>query len=129
MKPLKSQRKITHLTNEEIIYNFCVKTGRLQIDSQGRVWRNSKMGKNRAEVISKRNDRRRNSVQCVVREEINGRIVSCAVPRLIWLHTRGRIPHLQVVTSRDGNKANTNPKNLILCTLRESILYGFKRAA
>lgn len=126
MKLLKSQRKITHLTNEEIIYNFFVKTGRLEIDTQGRIWRNSQMGRNRAEVACKTS---KGQIASVVMEKHDGNKIYCTSARLVWLALKGRIPHMKVVTTKNGNKTDTRPKNLFLCTHRESINYAHKRAA
>jgi hypothetical protein len=127
MKLLKSQRKITHLTNEEIIYNKFVKTGRLEIDSQGRIWRNSQKGHNRAEVIISHGNNLKKVA--IIVEYVDGKTINCTSARLVWLALRGRIPHMQVVTTKNGDKTDTRPKNLFLCTQREATIHGQQRAA
>jgi len=121
------KRKITHLTNEETIYKMFVKTGRLEIDSKGRVWRNSNRGRNRAEVLIPTTTAGR--MQSKVREYVNGKPIGCTTARLVYLHHHGRIPHMKVVGTRDGDPTRTSPKNLFLCTQAEATALGLQRAA
>lgn len=120
------KRKITHLTTEEIIYKEFVKKGKLTVDAQGRIWREeSKFGRIRAESVSTNN---RGQTQSQVRVDLNGMKIACTASRLAWLALKGRIPHFKVVTTKDGDKSNTHPRNMFLCSHRESIAYH-KRAA
>lgn len=128
------KRKITHLTTEEVIYNEFVKKGLIKIDSQGRIWRkaqgkHSARGWIRAETISTNNRGTDGQIQSQVRVSINQMKISCTSSRLVWLALKGRIPHLKVVSTKNGDKSDTRPKNLFLCTHRESLELAYQRAA
>lgn len=119
--------KVTHLTNEERVFVAGVETGKLYIDRQGKVWRIFKDERRRAERI-RSNPRCPSGIQNVVVIAVKGKFITCTTTRLVWLALKGRIPHLKVVTTKDGNVRNTNPSNLILCSQDESIEIGKKRS-
>lgn len=104
----------------------------MKVDSQGRIFRKAQgvhaaRGWIRAETII--NNSARGQVQSVVFVRIDNVFVSCTASRLVWLALKGKIPHFYVVTTKDGDKSNTHPRNLILCTHRESRQYAEQRAA
>lgn len=117
MKPSTSTRRIFNKANEEIVYSKFVKTGILTIDSQGRVWK----GNRRAEYS---NNAVRQKPVIIEYDKATKKAACCSVSRLVYFHFNGRIPHMKVITSKNGNYFDTRPKNLILCTHKESISIG-----
>lgn len=97
--------------NEEKVYPR-VRSGLLEIDSQGRIWRNAQKGRRRAEHdIGK---------YYQVRAMIQGVRHYALAHRLVWLHFRGPIPGQLTVNHLNGNPKDNRPENLELCSLGDN---------
>lgn len=120
MKPTTPTRRIFNKANEELIHSKFVKTGILTIDSQGRVWKG-----NRRVSVSSGNRKRPEIIKWDPKAKKH---TSCSIGRLVYFHFNGRIPHMKVITVKNGNQFDTRPNNLIACTLSKSISMGLLRS-
>lgn len=119
MKPTTPTRRIFNKANEELIHSKFVKTGIFTIDSQGRVWK----GNRRAEFTAGPNKR-----PVIIKWDPQAKKhIACSVGRLVYFHFNGRIPHMKVITVKNGNQFDTRPKNLIACAHSQSTSIGTTR--
>lgn len=108
--------------NELFVYQ-AVKSGELEIDHLGRVWRTKKRTNNRwsGEVRTTACKRVRAEAANAagylqVRLMRNGKRVHAAAHRLVWLHFRGEIPDGLTINHLNGIKGDNRPENLELAT-------------
>lgn len=122
-----------HKQAEALVYQL-VKTGELEIDSQGRIWRVKKRTADRWTGGTKVTPckRVRAEIQAEdngylqVRAMIDGKRHYAAAARLVWMHFKGPIPQGLTVNHRDGVKPNNRPKNLELATYSEQRHHAIK---
>jgi hypothetical protein len=100
---------------EEFVYRAVV-DGTLEIDPEGRVWRNSKKGRRRAE-----NDPGEYLQVRLMRDGI--RVHACA-SRLVWRHFNGSIPAGLTVNHKNGHKKENAPGNLELASYSEQQIHA-----
>lgn len=121
MKPTTPTRRIFNKANEELVYSKFVKTGILTIDSQGRVWK----GNRRMKLTTGSHEKRPVLIKW---DPQTKKYIHCSVGRLVYFHFNGRIPHMKVITVKNGNQFDTRPKNLICCDHSKSISMGAIRS-
>src|SRR3990167_5601959 len=116
--------------NEVVVYE-AVKSGELEIDSEGRVWRvKRKRQNNWAKTHT--------LVPCerTRAETPNGRYLQvklmkdgvrkyAAAHRLVWLHFNGPIPPEKTVNHKDGVTDNNRPSNLEMATSKEQTEHAY----
>lgn len=112
-------------TREDVLLSL-VRSGELEIDSEGRIWRVMKRGGNpqrngfgvrpckrvRAEF------RTRNGYMLVT-TTIGGVKTTAAAHRVVWTHFRGPIPPGMTVNHLNGKKDDNRPVNIELATYSE----------
>ena len=110
------------MTREDVLL-LLVKSGELEIDSQGRVWRLMKRGGNpkrngfgvrpcqkvRAEFMTR-------DGYLLVTTTISGVKTTASAHRIVWTHIHGSIPNGLTINHRNGEKADNRPENLELAT-------------
>jgi len=115
--------------NEEFVYE-AVKSGELDIDSEGRIWRIGARRGNRwtgeTHVIPCERRRAEHDTGSylqvrVMRDKVR---VYCMAHRLVWRHLRGRIPEGLTINHKNGQKKDNRPENLETATYSEQMVHA-----
>lgn len=121
---------LMHPQSELLAYE-AVKSGELEIDVEGRIWRLKKRTYDRWTQGVKvtpckkvRAELANGSGYLQVRVMRDGKRAYAAAHRLVWLHFKGPIPQGKTVNHRDGVKANNRPPNLELATYSEQRIHA-----
>lgn len=123
-----------HPQNELHVYE-AVKTGELEIDGKGRIWRVKKRTADRWTGGVKttpckrvRAEMSNGSGYLQVRVMRNGKRFYAAAHRLVWLHFNGPIPQGKTINhkNKSGDKGNNRPKNLEPATYSEQRLHAIR---
>jgi hypothetical protein len=116
---------MAHLQNEILAYE-AVKSGELEIDSEGRIWRVKKRTGDRWTGGTKTTPCKRVRAELAngggylqVRVMRDGKRAYAAAHRLVWLHFNGPIPQGMTVNHKHGLKADNRPGELELATYSE----------
>ena len=117
------------MTNEEWIYE-AVRSGELELDSEGRVWRvgmRCGAGPGRSVVVSverRRAEHPHTRGYLFLSRKSHGKTRQCLAHRLVWLHVHGPVPDSLTINHIDGVKDNNRPENLELATHGEQALHA-----
>lgn len=121
---------IVHPQNELLAYE-AVKSGELEIDQQGRIWRLKKRTYDRWTGGVKVTPCKRVRAEIAnpagylqLRVMRDSKRACAAAHRVIWLHIHGPIPQGMTVNHRDGVKNNNHPDNLELATYSEQRVHA-----
>jgi HNH endonuclease len=112
------------MTREDVILSL-VRSGELEIDQEGQIWRLAKRGGNPNRNFAVRPCPRvraeysQRDGYLLVTTMIAGKKTTASAHRVVWTHFRGAIPPGITINHKDGNKANNRPKNLELATYSE----------
>jgi len=122
-----------HPQSERQAYE-AVKTGELEIDSQGRIWRVKKRTFDRWTGGVKVTPCKRVRAELVngsgylqMRVMREGKRAYAAAHRVVWIHHHGPIPPGKTVNHRDGVKDNNRVENLELATYSEQRLHAISK--
>jgi len=121
---------MTHLQNELLVIQ-ALKTGEMEIDAEGRIWRLMKRTgdrwtqgtkttpckKVRAEMTNK-------AGYLQVRLMRDSKRIYASAHRLVWIHFNGPIPQGITINHKDGVKRNNSPGNLELATYGEQRIHA-----
>lgn len=109
-----------HRHSEEVVYQ-AVKSGELEIDGEGRVWRLQVRHGDRwtggTKLTARQRARAENPTSggyLQVRAMHNGKRSCASAARLVWLHFRGPIPDGLTINHLNGDKTDNRPGNLEL---------------
>lgn len=123
---------VVHLQNEIIVYQS-VKSGELEIDEEGRIWRVKKRISNRWTGVAKmapcervRAEMANGSGYLQVRVMRDKKRTYAAAHRLVWMHFNGPIPQGMTINHKRGLKADNRPSELELATYSEQRLHAIK---
>lgn len=114
-----------------------VRSGRISIDDEGRVWKHWRMVSGGKKVIyssPRRADHPDKIGYCRVGVHINGGTIILYAHRLVWVAANGPIPKGREINHKDGDKTNNRLSNLELTTHHENLRHcveviGFDFAA
>lgn len=104
--------KSKHGQKEDLLMEL-VESGKLRIDSDGKIWR----GKRRAEMWR--------SDGSLIFAMVSGKWVRTMARRLVWRYFNGPIPRGARIGPRDGNIWNQHPDNLEILRSAERRLKAF----
>lgn len=117
----------------EIFVLAAVKSGELEIDPQGNVWRVKKRTADRwtggirtTPCKRVRAEMANGSGYLQVRLMRDSKRVFAAAHRLVWIYFNGPIPQGITVNHKDGNKSNNSPDNLELATYSQQRHHAIK---
>lgn len=115
---------MTNLSNEKIVYK-AVLDGIFEIDPAGRIWRVKNIDPAPSRWLREQRlvdcPRRRGEYKVGgylrVKILLNGKSISTAAHRLVWIHFNGEIPDGMTINHKNGIKDDNRPENLELATL------------
>jgi hypothetical protein len=115
---------------EEHVYE-AVRRGELQIDLEGRIWRDGKRRVSRwtGQVETVKCKRVRGEKQLptgylMVRAMVDQVRMSALAHRLVWFYLHGRIPDGMVINHKNGRKEDNRPSNLEVVTPQGNALHS-----
>ena len=125
------------MNREDVILSL-VKSGELEIDAEGRIWRvatrhgrGPKRGTKIYESGTRTSpcERRRTEHQTKqgylqVTVMIARKKTIAAAHRVVWVYINGQIPDGHTINHKDGDKANNRPSNLELATMSEQRIHA-----
>lgn len=117
-------------TNEKIIYHL-VKSGELEIDNQGQIWRvKKKTGLKAGGTLLRPCKRVRAEREwggyLQIRAMVNWKRYHCQAHRLVFHHFHGPIPDGVPLNHKNGKKMDNRPENLELTTYSENIKHAYQ---
>ena len=104
-----------------------IKSGRISIDSEGRVWKHWRLragGSVQHYNPPRRADKMDKIGYCRIGIRIDGKTVIVYAHRLVWVYRNGAIPAGKELNHKDGNKRNNQLDNLELVTRSENLLHA-----
>lgn len=115
---------------EEFVY-AAVKSGELEIDDQGRIWRVAKRRRDRwggqpgslpcTRTIA---DRAGTAGYRNVRAMIDGKRMTALSHRLVWYHFNGPIPTGMTINHKNGIKGDNRPSNMEIASDSEQQIHA-----
>ena len=117
---------------EEVVYAAVIE-GRLEIDSDGRIWRvaekfRSRHRPDRTEVrriARRRAESPQSKGYLIVKETVAPRRrIGTKAHRLVFRHFKGPIPSGLTVNHKNGIKTDNRPENLELATMAEQVAHA-----
>jgi len=123
---------MNHPQNENEVYE-AVRSGELEIDESGRVWRLKKRtydrwtGGVKTTPCTRVRAEMSNKHYLQVRMMRDGNRLYAAAHRLVWLHFRGPIPLGLTVNHKNGVKTDNLPTNLELATYSEQRIHAVRQ--
>jgi hypothetical protein len=119
-----------HPHREVEVYG-AVRSGELEIDSEGRVWRVAKRTGNRWTPGSRvtacervRAEMENGTGYLQVRAMVEWKRFYAAAHRLVWLHVNGPIPDGMTINHKNGDKTDNRPANLELASYSEQRVHS-----
>ncbi len=108
------------IKHHEVVVYSAVKSGDLEIDAEGRIWRVRRKVRSGGGFVSRPCRRVRaesgSKPARAVKVRIGGRSYTTSASRLIWLHCNGPIPPGMQVKHLNGKRDDNRPANLALAT-------------
>lgn len=120
-----------HRLAERALIEF-VKSGYLEIDSDGHIWRVGLRrglkngGVSIVPVARVSAEKKIQTGYLMVRVMVCGKRHAGLAHRLVWQHFNGDIPDGLIVNHKDGNKSNNRPDNLELATYSENQKHAYR---
>lgn len=111
---------------EQAIQSLVAK-GILRIDADGTVWRCGTLTRTgRLRMIDpSRADTQRPDGYRRIRASVNGREITAAAHRIVWMAKNGPIPEGKEVNHLDGDRGNNRPGNLEVVTKSENLQHAY----
>lgn len=112
------------MTREDVLLSL-VKSGELEIDPDGRIWRVKKRGGNPLRNYAVRPCPRVRAEYptrdgyLLVTTTIDGKKTTASAHRIVWTHFNGPIPDGLTINHQNGKKADNRPSNLETATASE----------
>jgi hypothetical protein len=112
------------MTREDVLLSL-VKSGELEIDTDGRIWRLMKRGGNPTRNYAVRPcpkvraEFKTRDGYLLVTTTINGEKTTASAHRMVWTYFRGLIPDGLTINHLNGKKDDNHLANLDLATLSE----------
>lgn len=109
-----------------------VRSGELEIDSLGRIWRLKIRKGIRGGGVQTVSIKRRRAEHKVplgylqIRSMRNGKRIHASAHRLVWQHFFGDIPDGLIINHKNGIKDDNRPENLEVVTYSESIKHAYR---
>lgn len=116
-------------TREDVILSL-VRSGELEIDSDGRIWRLARRGGNPQRNFAVRPCKRvraeylQRQGYLLITTTIAGKKTTAAAHRVVWVYFNGPIPDGMTINHLNGSKQDNRPANLALATMSEQRLHA-----
>lgn len=109
-----------------------IKTGELEIDLSGRIWRNKtrggiKSGGSRLNQTKRRRAEQKTPVgYLTIRAMFNYKRIYASAHRVVWQYFHGNIPANMTINHKNGIKYDNRPENIEVVTMSENMKHAFK---